>query len=216
MATQIVSGATEQCHQRTAQVRNPRRAKPIRPPNSGRDCVKTRAISRCWVLASRRASRISSSIARNRTGGRRPAWRSASSACSANRRSPTRWNSSGRRSSTAIRRRCSGTGWGGGATPDAAIDGWRINAAPEGKQALMNSFSEIGFRFGSLASGAVALSLGQHLGWRGMGIRRRAGRLPAVLHRQRADRIAGGAAGLVGLETRAFDRRAGTVAGHGA
>ena len=54
-----------------------------------------------------------------------------------------------------------------GATLDAAIDGWRINAAPEGKQALMNSFSEIGYRFGSLASGAVALSLGQHLGWRG-------------------------------------------------
>jgi MFS transporter, PAT family, beta-lactamase induction signal transducer AmpG len=53
-----------------------------------------------------------------------------------------------------------------GATLDAAIDGWRINAAPEGKQALMNSFSEIGYRFGSLASGAVALSLGQHLGWR--------------------------------------------------
>ena len=53
-----------------------------------------------------------------------------------------------------------------GATLDAAIDGWRINAAPEGQQALMNSFSEIGYRFGSLASGAVALSLGQHLGWR--------------------------------------------------
>jgi PAT family beta-lactamase induction signal transducer AmpG len=54
-----------------------------------------------------------------------------------------------------------------GATLDAAIDGWRINAAPEGKQALMNSFSEIGYRFGTLASGAVALSLGQHVGWRG-------------------------------------------------
>jgi PAT family beta-lactamase induction signal transducer AmpG len=53
-----------------------------------------------------------------------------------------------------------------GATQDAAIDGWRINAAPQGKQALMNSFSEIGYRFGTLASGALALSLGQHLGWR--------------------------------------------------
>lgn len=52
-----------------------------------------------------------------------------------------------------------------GATLDAAIDGWRINAAPQGKQALMNSFSEIGYRFGTLASGAAALSLGQHLGW---------------------------------------------------
>jgi PAT family beta-lactamase induction signal transducer AmpG len=54
-----------------------------------------------------------------------------------------------------------------GATLDAAIDGWRINAAPEGKQALMTSFAEIGYRFGTLMSGAVALSLGQHLGWRG-------------------------------------------------
>ena len=53
-----------------------------------------------------------------------------------------------------------------GATLDAAVDGWRINAAPPGKQALMTSFMEIGYRFGGLASGAVALSLGQHLGWR--------------------------------------------------
>jgi len=53
-----------------------------------------------------------------------------------------------------------------GATQDAAIDGWRINAAPPGKQALMNSYAEIGYRFGTLASGAAALSLGQHLGWR--------------------------------------------------
>ncbi len=53
-----------------------------------------------------------------------------------------------------------------GATLDAAVDGWRINAAPPGKQALMTSFAEIGYRFGGLASGAVALSLGQHLGWR--------------------------------------------------
>ncbi|MFO1468380.1 MAG: MFS transporter [Steroidobacteraceae bacterium] len=52
-----------------------------------------------------------------------------------------------------------------GATLDAAVDGWRINAAPVGKQALMTSFAEIGYRFGALVSGAVALSLGQHLGW---------------------------------------------------
>ena len=54
-----------------------------------------------------------------------------------------------------------------GATLDAAIDGWRINAAPKGKQALMTSFAEIGYRFGTVTSGAVALSLGQHVGWRG-------------------------------------------------
>ncbi len=53
-----------------------------------------------------------------------------------------------------------------GATLDAAVDGWRINAAPPGKQALMTSFMEIGYRFGALGSGAVALSMGQHLGWR--------------------------------------------------
>ena len=53
-----------------------------------------------------------------------------------------------------------------GATLDASIDGWRINAAPPGKQALMTSFMEIGYRFGTLASGAAALSLGQHQGWR--------------------------------------------------
>ena len=53
-----------------------------------------------------------------------------------------------------------------GATLDAAVDGWRINAAPPGKQALMTSFAEIGYRFGALTSGALALSLGQHLGWR--------------------------------------------------
>jgi len=52
-----------------------------------------------------------------------------------------------------------------GASLDAAVDGWRINAAPPGKQALMTSFAEIGYRFGALTSGAVALSLGQHLGW---------------------------------------------------
>lgn len=53
-----------------------------------------------------------------------------------------------------------------GATQDITIDGWRINVAPEGKQALMTAFTEIGYRFGTLASGAGALMLGQHFGWR--------------------------------------------------
>jgi len=53
-----------------------------------------------------------------------------------------------------------------GATQDVTIDGWRINAAPEGKQALMNSFSEMGWRVGTLCSGAGALILADRYGWR--------------------------------------------------
>lgn len=53
-----------------------------------------------------------------------------------------------------------------GATLDAAIDGWRINAVPTAQQPLMTSFAEMGYRFGTLASGAMALILAQHLGWR--------------------------------------------------
>lgn len=53
-----------------------------------------------------------------------------------------------------------------GATQDVTIDGWRINAAPEGKQALMTAFTEIGYRFGALASGAGALMIAEQWGWR--------------------------------------------------
>ena len=53
-----------------------------------------------------------------------------------------------------------------GATQDVTIDGWRINAAPEGKQALMTAFTEIGYRFGALASGAGALMIAEWYGWR--------------------------------------------------
>ena len=53
-----------------------------------------------------------------------------------------------------------------GATQDVTIDGWRINAAPEGKQALMTAFTEIGYRFGALASGAGALMIAEWWGWR--------------------------------------------------
>jgi MFS transporter, PAT family, beta-lactamase induction signal transducer AmpG len=53
-----------------------------------------------------------------------------------------------------------------GATQDVTIDGWRITAAPPGKQALMTAFSEAGYRVGTLAAGAGALIAADHYGWR--------------------------------------------------
>jgi len=53
-----------------------------------------------------------------------------------------------------------------GATQDVVIDGWRITAAPAGRQALMSSWSEIGWRLGNLAAGAGALYLADRFGWR--------------------------------------------------
>ena len=51
-----------------------------------------------------------------------------------------------------------------GATQDVVIDGWRIAVAPE-KQAVMSSWAEIGWRVGTLAGGAGALILSDHVGW---------------------------------------------------
>ena len=53
-----------------------------------------------------------------------------------------------------------------GATQDICVDGWRITAAPPGKQSMMTAFSETGFRFGRLAAGAGALLLADKFGWR--------------------------------------------------
>jgi PAT family beta-lactamase induction signal transducer AmpG len=53
-----------------------------------------------------------------------------------------------------------------GATQDVAIDGWRITAAPPGKQSLMTAFSEVGYRVGTLAAGAGALIAADQYGWR--------------------------------------------------
>jgi PAT family beta-lactamase induction signal transducer AmpG len=53
-----------------------------------------------------------------------------------------------------------------GATQDVVIDGWRINAAPIEKHALMASWSEVGYRIGILAAGAGALYLADRYGWR--------------------------------------------------
>jgi len=53
-----------------------------------------------------------------------------------------------------------------GATQDVVIDGWRITVAPAERQALMSSWSEIGWRLGNLAAGAGALYLADSFGWR--------------------------------------------------
>jgi MFS transporter, PAT family, beta-lactamase induction signal transducer AmpG len=53
-----------------------------------------------------------------------------------------------------------------GATQDVVIDGWRINVAPSERQALMASWSEVGYRIGVLAAGAGALLLADRFGWR--------------------------------------------------
>ena len=53
-----------------------------------------------------------------------------------------------------------------GATQDVVIDGWRIAVAPAGRQALMSSWAEVGWRVGNLAAGAGALYLADRVGWR--------------------------------------------------
>lgn len=53
-----------------------------------------------------------------------------------------------------------------GATQDIVIDGWRIAAAPNEKQALLSSWAEIGWRVGNFAAGAGALYLADAYGWR--------------------------------------------------
>jgi hypothetical protein len=53
-----------------------------------------------------------------------------------------------------------------GATQDVTIDGWRITAAPSGKQSLMTAFSEAGYRVGTLAAGTGALIAADRYGWR--------------------------------------------------
>jgi PAT family beta-lactamase induction signal transducer AmpG len=52
-----------------------------------------------------------------------------------------------------------------GATQDVVVDGWRITVAP-GRQPLMSSWAEIGWRVGNLAAGAGALYLADAYGWR--------------------------------------------------
>jgi PAT family beta-lactamase induction signal transducer AmpG len=54
-----------------------------------------------------------------------------------------------------------------GATLDLVIDGWRITSVrPPEKQAVLSSWTEIGWRLGNLAAGAGALFLADRVGWR--------------------------------------------------
>ena len=55
-----------------------------------------------------------------------------------------------------------------GATLDLVLDGWRITSVrlPE-KQAVLSSWTEIGWRVGNLAAGAGALYLADRVGWKG-------------------------------------------------
>ena len=55
-----------------------------------------------------------------------------------------------------------------GATLDLVLDGWRITSVrPPEKQAVLSSWTEIGWRIGNLAAGAGALYLADHIGWKG-------------------------------------------------
>ena len=73
-----------------------------------------------------------------------------------------------------------------GATLDLVIDGWRITSVrPPEKQAVLSSWTEIGWRVGNLAAGAGALFLADRIGWRGaylcMGALMLPGMIAAVL-----------------------------------
>src|SRR5689334_19718036 len=55
-----------------------------------------------------------------------------------------------------------------GATLDLVLDGWRISIVrPPEKQAVLSSWTEIGWRIGNLAAGAGALYLADRVGWKG-------------------------------------------------
>ena len=48
------------------------------------------------------------------------------------------------------------------------LDGWRITSVrPPEKQAVLSSWTEIGWRVGNLAAGAGALYLADQIGWKG-------------------------------------------------
>lgn len=69
-----------------------------------------------------------------------------------------------------------------GATLDLVIDGWRITSVrPPEKQAVLSSWTEIGWRLGNLAAGAGALFLADKIGWRGAYLCMAALMLPGML-----------------------------------
>ncbi|WP_158807442.1 MFS transporter [Beijerinckia sp. L45] len=68
-----------------------------------------------------------------------------------------------------------------GATQDVVIDGWRIAVAPVERQALMASWSEVGYRIGILVAGAGALFLADRIGWRGAYLFMAAAMVPGMI-----------------------------------
>lgn len=52
------------------------------------------------------------------------------------------------------------------ATQDVAIDGWRINAAPQDEQAMLAAVYQLGYRLALLCSGAGALYIADFVNWR--------------------------------------------------
>ena len=52
------------------------------------------------------------------------------------------------------------------ASQDIAVDGWRIDAAPQERQGLMFSMYNLGYRLGLLSAGAGGLYLADGYGWR--------------------------------------------------
>ena len=61
-----------------------------------------------------------------------------------------------------------------GATQDVTIDGWRITAVPVEKQSVMTAISEMGYRVGTLAAGAVRSFARRQL-WLALGLSRHGG-----------------------------------------
>ncbi|MFD2675914.1 AmpG family muropeptide MFS transporter [Camelimonas lactis] len=52
------------------------------------------------------------------------------------------------------------------ATQDVAVDGWRINAAPQDGQAMLAAIYQLGYRLALLCSGAGALYIADFVDWR--------------------------------------------------
>jgi PAT family beta-lactamase induction signal transducer AmpG len=52
-----------------------------------------------------------------------------------------------------------------GATQDIVIDAWRIEAAPQGEQGVMAASYQWGYRFATIAAGAIPLVLAEQYSW---------------------------------------------------
>lgn len=52
-----------------------------------------------------------------------------------------------------------------GATQDIVIDAWRIEAAPQGEQGVMAASYQWGYRFATIAAGAIPLVLAEQFSW---------------------------------------------------